>query len=473
MKSHTATPTTATMQANQQVELALNPRSIEPVLRSYLKQRTPDSALHQHPKNMACHVLDAKYEPGKRCSILYEVGDQLLIGELTWPTEPAHSSTKSAAVEPITALSTLQLYPVEEDPGLPTLATVTDGSAMAHIFNKHLPSCVDGQEKVVRCKATLLRYRLGKRCTLRYELYMRRQATGMFTKRTLFGKLYHSAEKAAAVYAEMHLLTAQNSSRQLTMATAVAYIPELPMVLQSPVADSEPLELLLQQPPSGSKTRLEMVIDGIRGAAIALAGVHESGVQTERTRPVDAELDKLARRMIRALTAGVDDAASGVATQDTIAILYELLQALQQGRIKLTAWGEECTVVHGDCKPSQFFCLSDTSTAILDFDHCGMADPAADVGNFLATLRQMEIKKRVKTQDSAHVDVWQQWLNTLEEAFLESYMASRSCPPAFRNRVRWYQAMALLRKAWRSYGRSTRSPLPALLATAAQQLLSR
>ncbi|MEZ4712551.1 MAG: aminoglycoside phosphotransferase family protein [Caldilineaceae bacterium] len=439
------TPTNDTTFGPQPLETALNPRRIQPVLRSFLNGQLANGASGK--AGAACHILDAKYEPGKSCSILYEVGAQMVIGQLSWPSQARDDA------EHTPRLPTMQLYPFEQDPDMAALPTVMDGEAMRHIFNASLPTCAEGVERVVRCRATLLRYRLGKRGTLRYDLRLRNAETGALTKRTLFGKLYHSADKAEAVYHEMQLLTEANQGKTLVMAGAAAFIPALPMVLQAPVSDTAPLELLLLQPPSAHPAQLARVTEGIRRSAAALADLHQSTMQTSRIRSVDAELDKLARRCRRAAAA---DANTGAA-------LYELAQALPASRAKLTVWGEEITVVHGDCKPSQFFLLPADKMALLDFDHCGMADPASDVGNFLATLRQMGIKQILKQRDPALVAAWQQWLATLEKAFLDAYVASRGCPANFRQRAAWYQAQALLRKALRSFARSTRSPLPGLL----------
>ena len=46
--------------------------------------------------------------------------------------------------------------------------------------------------------------------------------------------------------------------------------------------------------------------------------------------------------------------------------------------------------MHGDCT-SQFL-IGDGRVYLLDLDHCGVSDQAADVGTFLATLRQQEIR---------------------------------------------------------------------------------
>lgn len=456
MKSTTVTPVqpiTITT-TRQQVEAALSPRRIQPVLRSFANGALAHKSASRRGGKAACHILDAKVEPGKRCSILYEVGEQMLIGNLTWPA-------KAQATAGAAPLPTMEIYPFEHDPGLPTLTTAMDSQAMLGMLNESLPECVAGTARLVRCRVTLLRYRLGKRCTLRYDLRLRDTRSGAITTRTLFGKLYHSVDKAEAVYREMQLLAASTERNTLVVARAVAYVPALPMVLQAPVADSAPLELLLQQPPTAQPDRLARVTEGIRRAAVALAELHQCNAPTERIRSVDAELEKLERRSSRIADT---DVTTGVG-------LHRLAQILSARRTQLAEWGEEITPVHGDCKPSQFFLLADDRMALLDFDHYGMADPASDVGNFLATLRQMGIKQILKQRDPALVAAWQAWLATLENAFLDAYMASRPCHAAFRRRATWYQAMALLRKALRSYARSTRSPLPGLLVEEAGRVL--
>jgi len=114
-------------------------------------------------------------------------------------------------------------------------------------------------------------------------------------------------------------------------------------------------------------------------------------------------------------------------------------------------------LVHGDGKPSQFL-LSPAGITLLDFDHCGLADPASDVGTFLAALRHRAI---VGAAPGAH---------RLPAAFLGAYQAAAG--PGITTAARWYEAVALVRKALRAFARSPRSPLPAALVEAARQVLS-
>jgi hypothetical protein len=434
--------------AHRQVELALRPG----VMQQHLN---PLHARHagKRTTRLACHVLDAKYEPGKQCSVLYQLGDQLMIGELHWP----------APEQPMPEQPAMELYPFEQDPALPALTTVQDGSKMAAILSQALPECVNGAQRILRCKVTPLRYRLGKRYTLRFDVRLRNTQSGAITARTFFGKLYHSSRKAQAVYGEMQMLSAAPTLRAggLQVAQAVAYLPELPLILQAPVS-GVPLDLLLSLPKATVNADNTRLIADIQRAAVALATLHQVEASTDRLRPVADELVRFQQRSAQIMRV---DPATGTS-------LHDLARALPAWQERLATWGAESTLVHGDCKPSQFF-VGDERVALLDFDHCGMADPAADVGNFLATLRQQGVGLALKERkESAAVATTIARLALLEEAFLTAYMAARGCPPAFRWRATWYQAETLLRKALRSFSRSTRSPLPARLVQEAWRCLA-
>jgi aminoglycoside phosphotransferase (APT) family kinase protein len=462
------------------VELALHPR----IMQQYL---TSSDTAQQVTSSVAapCHILDAKYDPGAGCSILYQLGERMVIGELQW-NETARS--KGPGIRGQGTVAQMEIYPFERDPALPGLTTVLDGQRMAAILNATLPECTAGKASVVRCHANPLRYRLGKRCTLRFDLWLRDGQSGALTKRTLYGKLYHSAHKAQAVYEEMQMLAAALPMQKVALAQAVAFAPELPMVFQAPVAGM-PLDILLSQPKRTAIAYDQRVQAGIRGAAAALAALHQVEMGSNRLRPVAAELERFKRR-----SAQIMDVAPRIGAD-----LDKLAQALPAWLDQLPAWGAETCLVHGDCKPSQFFMTPgsqderganaieyrvsssgdsptlntqystlDTAVALLDFDHCGMADPAADVGNFLATLRQLGIRQALK-QRQPHT----QRLAALEELFLTEYLAARPCHANFRLRATWYQAVALLRKALRSFARSPRSPLPALLVEEAWRCLQR
>lgn len=447
------TATVAALNAafQQQVEFALHPRRMQEHL----------SAIYA--PQAVCHILDAKYEADAHCSVLYQLGERLVIGEVH--REAATLGT--SATDPL-RLPAIQTYPYEDDPALPGLTTALDGQKMAATLNAILPECVAGEARVLRCGVTPLRYRLGKRCTLRFDLRLRDNATGAIRRRTLYGKLYHTIRKAQAVYAEMGALAHASAlqAAKVEVAHAVAFAPSLPMVFQSPVQGA-PLDLLLHQPKRRDHIAHPHAVGAIRSAAAALAALHQVAISTDRERPVAEELLRFQQRTARVSAV---NPTMGAAFQALAAALPVWLD-------QLPVWGTEESLVHGDCKPSQFLVNGEPQKgatfqiALLDFDHCGIADPAADVGNFLATLRQEGAKQALRQRNAAAVARYQQWLAMLEEQFLKAYLAARPCHPAFRQRALWYQAVALLRKALRSFSRSSHSPLPGLLVREAWECL--
>jgi hypothetical protein len=122
--------------------------------------------------------------------------------------------------------------------------------------------------------------------------------------------------------------------------------------------------------------------------------------------------------------------------------------------------------VHGDCKPSQFL-LAPQTVHLLDLDHCGTSDQAADVGTFMATLRQYAVRHALAGRPTALTDR----LPALAEEFLTAYLDAAG--ESTRARIRWHEAVALERKALRSFARAPRSPVAAALIHEADRCLDR
>ena len=410
----------------QQVEAALNAHA----MRSHLQGHAGgvDAAYGSNGHSLNTHVLDAKYEPGARCTVLYEVGERLLIGELEWAGAPE-------------APAAMHLHAYEDDPALPGLRTVLDGEAMGDILGEVLPECTAGAARIVRCRVTPLRYRLGKRCTLRFDLHLREQGTGAFATRTLYGKLYHSAAKAQAVCSEMQMLAASPalSAAGVKVASVAAFVPQLPMLLQGPVG-GVPLDLLLcAAGRSPLHTHDERAQAGIRGAAAALAALHGGGMVTNRTRPVADELARMQQRSERILRVAP---AAGAA-------LHGLACTLPAWLPCLPGWGEEITLVHGDCKPSQFFVLPGAQGSRRRRS-CGAGFRPLRHGGPGGRRRQLS-SLAAAGRGFCPGPFFFFFFFFFEEAFLAAYMAASGSPGGFALRAAWYEAVALLRKGLRSF----------------------
>jgi hypothetical protein len=354
-----------------------------------------------------CHVVDAKYEAGSSCTVLYEVGDRLLITVMTFAGDPPAGGVDLG--------DGARVFEFPYDPKLPGLAAVLDGSALAGTLD--VPTD--------RLRVRLLRYRPGKRATVAIEV-----RAGDAPARTLIGKVYAKPEKAAAVHEEAgRLAPALAGSPVLTLAPPAGFLPEVPMVLWQPVAGTDFESALDASDGAGP----------LAAAAAAVAAVHAAPVVSRRLRPVDAELSRFRSRAGNIARVAPEEGKVLVRVAAAVADAGAGIDHPEPG------------LVHGDCKPSQFR-VTARGVALLDFDHCGVADPASDVGTFLASLRQRD-------------------RGALEEPFLRAYLAAAGSDDGMADRARWYEAVALTRKALRAFARAPRSPIPGILAGEALRCL--
>jgi hypothetical protein len=361
------------------------------------------------PRAAPCHVVDAKYEPGRRCTVLYELGDQFVTGVL--PLGPDGAPDEPGVV----VGSGLHVWRFPDDPQLHGLRAATEGRSLASALGR-APALV---------QTSLLRYRPGRRVTLAVDIRTRGSTEH------LVGKVYGDRAKAAAVYEESRALwDALGEGGPVAVPPPVAFLPEIPMVLWRRVPGVG-LDTLVLGP-----SRLRHV----EAAGRAVAALRTLPPLSRRRRSAVTDLGRFQGRVERIAR-----------------VAPRLGDGLRRWTLDLTALAEGIdepaeAPVHGDCKPSQLH-VAPSRTWLLDFDNCGLGDPALDVGTFLATLRQ-------RGQED------------LELPFLEAY-AGGAVPDDLARRVRWHQSVALLRKAMRAFGRSPRSPVPAALMAAGRACLGR
>jgi hypothetical protein len=390
-----------------------------------------------------CSVLDAKYEPGVRCTVLYGVGDLLVRGDLR-DEEVGGAEPSRPVVAPGLRLS---CFP--DDPDLPGLAATVRSGTLREALQKALQKTLPDTERLVRCRVDLLRYRPGRRATLAVQVRGRSGAA-----RYLVVKSYHDRGKAAAVAAEAAWLDATvDPAAPLRFAPVRAHLPELSLVVQEQVRGVRLDELLRIPGPSAALA--------LRRAAVALAALHAQPPVSRRTRPVDAELDRFVTRGSRV---AVVDPATGTALTDLATRLAAVSQDMPPGQLGL---------VHGDCKPNQFFLRGDRDVVLLDLDSCGRADPAGDVGTFLATLRQRTVRQQLAGPAAGPSAGGTAGASA--EVFLREYLraAGATADVELCRRISWYEAVALERKALRCFARAPRSPLTCALVAQGHAVLDR
>jgi hypothetical protein len=373
------------------------------------------------------HVLDAKYEPGAYCTALHQLGHELVTVRVS--LDEAEADPGGVVVAPGT-----RAFRFPDDPALRGLADALHPAWL----EPRLAEALAADLRISRIG--VVRYRPAKRATLRVEVWVR--ATGGHReRRVLFAKIYHRATKAAAVYDEARRLVPWAAGREgLGLAPTVGFLADVPMVVQEGVVGT-PLDELLHRGRAPALT----------AAAEALAVLHEAPLVSARARPIDAELVRFGRR-----AAAIAQVAPAVGDA-----LGALAEALVEARPVTTT--DRTALVHGDCKPSQFL-VGPAGATLLDLDHCGLADPASDVGTFLATVRQRALRASGAGQPVGAV--------TSERRFLDAYATAAGADGDFLASARWYQAVALCRKALRAFARSPRSPLALGLGGEAHRLVN-
>ena len=393
-----------------------------------------------------CHVLDAKYEPGVRATVLYEYAGRLLRGDLL----PGVDLGGREGGPPSVVAPGIRISAFPHDPEMPDLVWVMDparlGPALAEALRETGNGPVHGG---VRCRTSLLRYRPGKRATLRVTFVGQPDA--------FVAKAYHDPAKAAAVAGEAPALSGHaDGCATLRVPPTVAHLGARGVVVQRAV-QGVPLEALLGRSLS-TAGGVRVATEAMARAGRALAELHDMPPATTRRRSVDAELDRFGVR------------AAGVAGPDPLLgdALARLADRLGDTRLPLPV--AVPGTVHGDCKPSQFL-LARRHALLLDLDHVGVSDQATDVGTFLASLRQLSLRQLPfgRTPDGTSRSGA---LSALAASFLRSYLEARGDETTLP-RVRWQEAVALERKALRAWARAPGSPMVGHLVREANTCLDR
>jgi len=380
-----------------------------------------------------CHVVDAKFEPGVRATVLYEYDGRLVRGDLVSTTE----GPEAGLIVP----PGVRLFPLPHDPGILALPTVLDAARLGPAIWEALPEGLRTVGAGRACRVSLLRYRPGRRATVLVR-YPR--------SRRFVAKAYHDPAKGAAVAREATALAGatDSSAGALRLPPTVAHVETLGLVVQGHVNGVPLDEVLRTGTGRGDEARAALA-----HAALAVAALHETLDVTVRQRAVEHELRRFAERARRA---SYVDPELGISSGRLAQRLEHTLQSLPAALVGTT---------HGDCKPGQFL-VTREGVSMLDLDHLGVSDQAADIGTFLATLRQQRLRRSMSSTTLSRSDP------TADQAtwFLEAYLSVRG-DRIDRNRIRWQEAVALQRKALRAFSRAPRSPLARALVAESNHCL--
>jgi Ser/Thr protein kinase RdoA (MazF antagonist) len=375
----------------------------------------------------AVHVGSVLYRPDGSCTLRYLV-------------RLSGGRQRILLVEVPRSATDVVLRPFPADPGLPTLPAAVDPALMRPVLGRVVPG-TGGERAIGRCAVDVVHHPRQGRCVLRYRLSEGAGGAGELRHPVVFGKVYGHDGAAGAAAAAMRLLR-QELARQPGPATVrvprpLGVVPSLRLGLAEAIP-GRPLRPFAAR--DGSPVSARHTQEGVRTAARAAAALHACGVPTA---PVPAR----------------DLATEIVATERDIAQLEPVwpdvatrLRPAVDRAIELTddhpdvaspaAWPLAPVLAHGDFTPSQLLLDGATGPGIVDVDTVCLAEPALDVGRFLAYLHVAA--RRARAEDSAD----------LTALFLHTYLdgrgrnGRRAPHPAdahrlFLQRVAAYAALAL------------------------------
>ncbi|HYT26519.1 MAG TPA: aminoglycoside phosphotransferase family protein, partial [Actinomycetota bacterium] len=300
------------------------------------------------------------------------------------------------------------------DPRYPQLVRV---SAPGHV--RDMLSAADGAggaagtgARASRYAVTIVRYRPGQRHVLRYDpADAGRRADG---GRAVFAKLYRDGDGARSHRVAVRVADWLSQARAgVTAARPLAYLPDDEVVLYPQVAGA-PLSSRLGRPGDASAGRL-----GQAGACLRVLQQAPATLAEELpAHDFDAEVRSLARASehVRPLLPEV-----GARIADLLDRARELHARLPQ---------EAPAFAHGDYKADHLW-VSPRGLTLIDFNTCSLADPALDVGKFLADLHWW------------HAATDGRGIRRAQQRFLEGY--GPEAPPAGARmlRARLYEALVL------------------------------
>jgi hypothetical protein len=312
------------------------------------------------------------------------------------------------------------LHPFPVDPSLPTLVDATDPNVVEDLL-RQLPDAAPDGSDAAHPTVEVVRYPRQGRCVLRYVTDGRHP---------VYAKVYADASGSRVRSALAALRGPRSAHRPpFDLPPWLGYRVDLRATLLGEVPGEPTLRALLRAGREGDAGVREQAREEVAAAARVLAAIH-SCVPPPRPRTVRDDLAALFRELLP--LGPVAPAFSA----ETVALLDRLADAADRG----TALDPCCA--HGDYTPTQL--LSDGSArGIVDVDTLCLAEPALDVGQFLAYLRVA-----LSGQGGALA-------GDLAGRFLDAYVAARGLDRdharALGSRVRVYQAVSLARLAVRGW----------------------
>jgi aminoglycoside phosphotransferase (APT) family kinase protein len=332
----------------------------------------------------------------------------------------------------------LELEPEPPETELAAMPQLTDPAESRTLLEQGLragsPERADLQ--IEACVPEVLSYKPGSRCTLRYHLTYPAELAESGWPSSVIAKTYRKDSKGRNAYDGMQALwdSPLAGGAIVALAEPLAYIPELKVMVQAPIAGDQSLEDMLKSALSAnSQTAMEQLYGYMRKTAAGLAAFHQSGVRHGDSVTLEQRFAEIHALLARLL----------IPVPELAGAVEPLLEHLEQLAAAEPADAEVPT--HGTFNPEQVL-IDGERIGLIDFDDFCMAEPALDVALFRAAIKDigmnaldesMARQREIRLARLARLD-------TIAEVFLAEYERHA---PISRGRVALWEAWSYLRDA--------------------------
>lgn len=315
----------------------------------------------------------------------------------------------------------LTLRAQEEDEGLPALDDLTDASRARALLESSLQEAAPGL-RIAAVTPEVMRYKPGSRCTVRYRLAYDTPGAG---PEIVVAKTYRGDKGANAFRGMSALDRAGIPATTVALAPALAYLPELKVLVQGAVPEEATLKQLAHEAGrTGSDAAFAALGPEVEKTAAGLAALHASGV--EHGELVTWEQEASDVREV------VDDLSQ--LAPETAGAVDGYLEAI--AAVASAHPADPVGPAHRSFRPAQVL-LAGGGIAFIDFDGLCTAEPAIDVALFRAALRDATL--RMAPADAVDSRVTE--VDAVCERFLQAYEA---VAPISRARVAVWEGLYLL-----------------------------
>jgi ABC-type multidrug transport system fused ATPase/permease subunit/thiamine kinase-like enzyme len=474
-------------------------------MRAHLQEALFD-AKENHYTIESCTPGKATYLDGEGCLLRYDlVVKEQASGQVLTPLVLARVSADSAAAAtylherleplaaqmdgrpeiapfaaPIALLESLNmvvsLFPIDGE--LPALVAATHRPYMLERLRHTLSKAGLDRFNVEDCHVTLGHYGRQHRCVLRYQVDGRWQDSGQTTQQILYGKVAADGRgelvDQALTALHKHLASGDNLDHfnlprgfgyqpdlQLVLLEAIPGRPQITDLLKAQLDEEGTGPQTIRTMPPLSESGLLTIGKAIATSARMAAMLHTSAITLGQPRTLRDELAALQEQLFPVW-------------QLSPALAIQLQEVLKQVR----HYGEHTTpsplcFSHGDYTHTQLL-FDGTAAGLVDFDTVCQAEPALDLGQFQAYLRQAVLKAQSKSagkmshespiEGEAHEpNPAPSYADLLCTQFFNMYLStsdySSEQAEQLRVRVQVYEIVSLLRMALHSWQKLKESRL--------------